>query len=53
MLMENTSLKHLNISENKIGDHGLRHITEGLQQNCTLTELELKDCEITVKGNYS
>ena len=53
MLMENKKLQHLNISENTIGDDGVRHVTEGLQQNDTLTELILLDCEISVKGNYS
>jgi len=53
MLMENKKLQHLNIGRNKIGDTGARHVTEGLQQNDTLTELLLSDCKITVKGNYS
>jgi len=50
MLMENKKLQHLNIGENKIGDDGVQCITEGLQQNNNLTELELRDCEISVKG---
>ena len=53
MLMGNKKLQHLNISENTIGDDGVRHVTEGLQQNDTLTELILWGCEISVKGNYS
>ena len=53
MLMENKNLTHLNISNNNIGDDGVRHVTEGLQQNDTLTKLGLYDCEISVKGNYS
>ena len=51
--MENKKLQHLNIGRNKIGDDGVRHVTEGLQQNDTLTELSLYDCEISVKGSYS
>ena len=51
--MENKNLTHLNISINNIGDDGVRHVTEGLQQNDTLTELRLHYCEILVKGNYS
>ena len=53
MLMVNRTLKHLNISYNKIQDDGVRDIMEGLQQNDTLTELWLYNCEISVKGNYS
>ena len=51
MLMENKNLAHLNIGNNVIGDDGVRHVTEGLQQNHTLTELGLGNCEISVKGN--
>jgi len=39
MLVENKKLQHLNIAKNKIGDDGVRDVTEGLQQNDTLTEL--------------
>ena len=54
MLMENKNLTHLNIGYNyNIGDDGVRHVTEGLQQNDTLTELVLWSCKISVKGNYS
>ena len=48
--MENKKLQHLNIGVNKIGDDGVRHVIEGLQQNDTLTKLLLYDCEISVKG---
>jgi len=51
--MENKKLQHLSIGWNKIGDDGVRHITEGLQQNATLTEFSLLYCEISVKGSYS
>ena len=51
--MVNRTLKHLNISINNIQDDGVRDIMEGLQQNDTLTELSLRYCEISVKGNYS
>ena len=53
MLMENKNLTHLDIGSNNIGDDGVRNVTEGLQQNDTLTELWLINCEISVKGNYS
>ena len=53
MLMENKNLLHLDIGTNYIGDDGVRHVTEGLQQNDTLTDLVLDNCKISVKGNYS
>ena len=51
--MENNKLQHLNISLNSISDDGVRHVMEGVQHNDTLTLLWLRDCEISVKGNYS
>ena len=51
--MENKKLQHLNISNNKIGDDGVSHITEGLQQNYTLTNLMISNCKISAKGNCS
>ena len=51
--MENKKLQHLNIGMNEIGDDGVSHMTEGLQQNDTLTELMLHDCEISAKVNCS
>ena len=53
MLIVNRTLKHLNITGNKIQDDGVRDIMEGLQHNYTLTKLGLGVCEISVKGNYS
>ena len=53
MLMENKNLTFLIISNNNIGDDGVRHVAEGLQQNDTLTKLWLSSCNISVKGNYS
>ena len=52
MLMEHKKLQHLNISKNCIDDDGVRYVTEGLQQNDTVTELLLWECNISVKGNY-
>ena len=51
--MENKNLTYLNISINDIGDDGVGYVTEGLQQNDTLTKLCLHECNISVKGNYS
>ena len=53
MLAGNKKLRHLNIGGNNIGDDGVSYITEGLQQNYTLTELMLVNCKISAKGNYS
>ena len=53
MLLKNNKLQHLNIGRNRIGDDAVRHVTEGLQQNDTLTELVLHNCEISVIGNCS
>ena len=51
--MENKKLQHLYITGNEIGDDGVNHITEGLQQNDTLTKLVLRNCKISAKGNCS
>ena len=50
MLMENNKLQHLNIGYNKIGNAGMRLITEGLQYNNTLTKLDAESCDISVEG---
>ena len=50
--MENKSLTHLNIGGNvDINDDGVRQVTEGLQQNNTLTKLWLYKCGISVQGS--
>lgn len=51
MLVENKKLQYLNISGNKIGDNGVRHVAEGLKINDTLTELKLQYCGMSAKGN--
>ena len=48
--MKNNKLQYINISGNKIGNDGVRYITEGLKVNNTLNELELQYCEMSVKG---
>ena len=50
MLMKNNKLQHLNSGGNKIGDAGMRLITEGLQYNNTLTKLDADHCDISVEG---
>ena len=51
--MENKKLQHLDITRNVMVDDGVRHVTEGLRQNDTLTELMLCNCWISANGNYS
>ena len=50
MLTKNNKLQYLDIDNNKIGDDGVKLITEGLQYNNTLIELGAYRCGISVKG---
>ena len=50
MLMENNKLQCLYISSNKIGDDGVRLITEGLQYNNTLIKLDAYRCDFSIEG---
>ena len=53
MLMKN-NLQYLNIGFNdKIGDDGVKLITEGLQYNNTLIKLDAGHCGISVEGRYT
>ena len=38
---------------NDIGDYGMSSVADGLQHNNTLTELDVKECNFSVKGSYS
>ena len=54
MLMKNNKLQYLNIGDNnKIGNDGVKLITEGLQYNNTLIELDARYCGISVEGRYT
>ena len=54
MLMKNKNLHYLDIGFNKkIGDDGVKLITEGLQYNNTLLKLVAVDCGISVGGRYT
>ena len=53
MLMKNYKLQYLNITGNKIGNDGVKLITEGLQYNNTLIKLDAINCGISVEGRYS
>ena len=51
-LCKNTTLKHLDLSRNPIGEHleGVTAVAKMLVENKTLTELELRDCHISSEG---
>ncbi|XP_076144594.1 NACHT, LRR and PYD domains-containing protein 3-like isoform X2 [Alosa pseudoharengus] len=49
-----SKLKHLDLSDNSIGDTGVQHLCSGLgNPNCALETLRLSDCSITGKGYAS
>ena len=50
ILMETENLDFLHIGKNDIGNDGLRHITEGLKKNSTLTKLKAYDCGFSEEG---
>ena len=52
MLVKNNKLQYLDITGNEIGNDGVKLITEGLQYNNTLIELDADDCGISVEGRY-
>ena len=53
MLMKNNKLQYLDIGLNgKIGDDGMKLITEGLKYNNTLIKLDAGCCGISVEGRY-
>ena len=49
-ISKNTSLKTLLLSENKFRDDEICSLSQALQVNTTLRNLELKDCHITTDG---
>ena len=46
----NTKLKCLDFSDNPIGNDGVQHITQGLQDNDGLTELNMSSCHFSAEG---
>ena len=44
------TLRELNVSSNDIGDDWMAVISEALQQNKSLTTLEVQECGLSVKG---
>ena len=53
MLMKNNKLQYLDSAYNKIGNDGVKLITEGLQYNNTLIKLNAADCGVSVEGRYT
>ena len=51
--METSKLDFLHIGKNYIGDDGIKYITEGLQNNKTLTILTAYDCGFSVEGKLA
>jgi len=51
LLMENKTITLLNIEGNKIYDEGAVVLSEGLQNNHTLTTLLILDCGLSVEGS--
>ena len=51
-LCKKTTLKHLDLSDNAIGEHveGVTTVAETLVENKTLAELYLRDCHISSEG---
>ena len=46
------TLRELNISFNNIGDDGISVIIEVLQYENMLTELNVKECGLSMEGSY-
>ena len=51
-LCKNTTLEHLDLTHNPIGEHveGVTAVAKMLVENKTLTWLDLEDCHISSKG---
>ena len=50
LLKVNNSLQELYMGYNPIGDDGMSSLADGLQCNNTLTKLNVRECEFSVKG---
>jgi NLR family CARD domain-containing protein 3 len=50
LLQQNDKLEELYLSENHLGDEGVKHLSGGLQQNQTLQVLDIRSNEIGPEG---
>ena len=50
LLKVNHSLQELVMGDNDISDEGISSVADGLQCNNTLTKLDVRRCELSVKG---
>ena len=50
LLKVNNSLQELDMGGNAIGDDGMSSVADGLQYSKTLTNLNVQECGLSVKG---
>ena len=50
LLKVNNSLQELDMGYNVIGDDGMSSVADGLQYSKTITELDVQQCGLSVKG---
>ena len=53
LLKVNNSLEEFEMWDNEIGDDGVSSVADGLQQNKSLTKLNVSDSKFSVKGSHN
>ena len=51
IIIDNATLRVLDVHRNDISDDGMAAISEALQNSKSLTELNIEECGLSVKGN--
>ena len=51
IIIDSATLRVLDVSFNDIGDDGMRKISEALENNKSLTKLDVSGCGLLVRGN--